>query len=157
MRTSQLEFALEASRRIHIAQPAISQTIAHLEQELGLKLFFRAGRNVQLTPEGEVFYAEAARTLAQAYLAINTARRAARGEIGNLSVAFLGSATYAFLPELLRIFRAQYPSVKLTLQELSPLQQEVAFEKGVIDVGFTRTLTAEQSKTLSSRHLYSIR
>ena len=54
----------EASRRIHIAQPAISQTIADLEQELGLKLFFRAGRNAQVTPEGEVFYAEAARTLA---------------------------------------------------------------------------------------------
>jgi DNA-binding transcriptional LysR family regulator len=144
----------EASRQIHIAQPAISQTIADLEQELGLKLFFRAGRNAQLTPEGEVFHAEAARTLAQADLAIDTARRAARGEIGNLSIAFLGSATYAFLPELLRTFRVEYPGVKLTLQELTPSQQERAFEKGVIDIGFTRTLTAEQSKTLSSQHLY---
>jgi DNA-binding transcriptional LysR family regulator len=59
----------EASRRLHIAQPAISQTIADLEQELGLKLFSRAKRSAQLTPEGEVFYAEAVRTLAQAELA----------------------------------------------------------------------------------------
>ena len=144
----------EASRRLHVAQPAISQTVADLEQELGLKLFSRAKRVAQVTPEGEIFYAEAIRTLAQAELAINTAKRAAKGEIGRLSIGFLWPATYAFLPELVRTFKAQYPGVKLTLQELIPLQQEVAFDKGLIDIGFTRTLTAEQSKTLSSRHLY---
>src|SRR5260370_21000309 len=78
----------EASRRIHVAQPAISQTVADLEEELGLKLFTRAKRIVQLTPEGEVFHAEAVRTLAHAELAIETARRASRGEIGRLSIGF---------------------------------------------------------------------
>jgi DNA-binding transcriptional LysR family regulator len=145
----------EASRRLHIAQAAISQTIADLEQELGLKLFSRAKRSAQLTPEGEVFYAEAVRTLAQAELAINTAKRAARGDIGKLSIGFLGSATYAFLPELVRTFKAQYPGVKLSLRELSPLQQELAFDNGLIDVGFTRTLSAEGGRTLSSWHLYN--
>jgi DNA-binding transcriptional LysR family regulator len=94
------------------------------------------------------------RTLAQAELAVSTAKRAAKGEIGRLSIGFLGSATYAFLPELVRTFKAQYPGVKLMLQELAPLEQEVAFDKGLIDIGFTRTLTAEQSKTFSSRCLY---
>jgi DNA-binding transcriptional LysR family regulator len=145
----------EASRRLHIAQQAISQTVADLERELGLKLFSRAKRIVQLTPEGEVFYAEAVRTLAQAELAVSTARRAARGEIGRLSIGFLGSATYAFLPELVRQFKAQYPGVKLTLQELTPIQQEAAFARGLIDIGFTRTLTSEQSKTFLSSLLYS--
>lgn len=144
----------EASRRLHIAQPAISQTIADLEQELGLKLFFRIGRKAQLTPGGEVFYAEAVRTLEQAESAINTAKRAAKGEIGKLSIGFLGSATYGFLPELVRNFKAQYPGVKLTLQELTPLQQEVAFDMGLLDVGFTRTLTAERGKTFASQTLY---
>jgi DNA-binding transcriptional LysR family regulator len=144
----------EASRRIHVAQPAISQTVADLEEELGLRLFTRAKRSVQLTPEGEVLYAEAVRALAQAELVIETARRAARGEIGRLSIGFLGSATSAFLPELVRKFKAKYPGVKLTMQELTPVQQGAAFEKGEIDIGFTRTLTAEQSKTFSSRVLY---
>jgi DNA-binding transcriptional LysR family regulator len=144
----------EASRRIHVAQPAISQTVADLEDEIGLKLFSRAKRVAQLTPEGEVFYAEAVRTLAQAELAVETARRAARGEIGKLSIGFLGSATSAFLPELVRKFKATYPGVKLTLQELTPVQQDAAFEKGVVDIGFTRTLTSEQSRTFSSRVLY---
>lgn len=144
----------EASRRLHVAQPAISQTVADLEDELGLKLFSRAKRVAQLTPEGEIFYTEAMRTLAQAELAINTAKRAAKGEVGKLSIGFLGSATYAFLPELVRTFKAQYPGVKLTLQELTPLQQEAAFHKGEIDIGFTRALTAEQGKVFSSRCLY---
>lgn len=69
-------------------------------------------------------------------------------------MGFLGSATYAFLPELVRKYKAQFPGVKLTLQELTPLQQETAFDKGEIDIGFTRTLSAEQSQTFSSRCLY---
>jgi DNA-binding transcriptional LysR family regulator len=144
----------EASRRIHVAQPAISQTVADLEKELGLRLFSRAKRIAELTPEGEVLCAEAVRALAQAELVIETARRAARGEIGRLSIGFLGSATSAFLPELARKFKAKYPGVKLTLQELTPVQQDAAFEREEIDIGFTRTLTAEQRTTFSSRVLY---
>ena len=44
--------------------------------------------------------------------------------------------------------------MKLTLQELTPVHQDAAFEKGEIDIGFTRTLTAEQNRTFSSRVLY---
>ena len=144
----------EASRRLHIAQPAISQTVRDLEEELGLQLFSRAKRVAQLTPGGELFYAEALHTLAQAEAAINTAKRAAKGEIGQLAIGFLGSATYAFLPELVRKYKGQFPGVRLTLQELTPLQQEVAFDKADIDIGFTRVLAAEQSKAFSSRCLY---
>jgi DNA-binding transcriptional LysR family regulator len=144
----------EASRHLRIAQPSISETVADLERELDLKLFLRVGRTAQLTPEGEVFYTEAVRTLAQAESAINTAKRAAKGEFGKLSIGFIVSATFLFLPQLVRSYKAQYPGVKLTLQELSPSQQEDALDKGLIDVGFTRTVTAERSKTLSSRSLY---
>lgn len=140
----------EASRRLHIAQPAISQTVTNLEEELGLSLFSRAKRAAQLTPEGEIFYAETLRTLSQAETAVNTAKRAAKGEIGRLSIGFLGSATYAFLPELVRKYKAQFAGVELTLQELTPLQQEVAFDRGEIEIGFTRTLSAEQHRVFSS-------
>jgi DNA-binding transcriptional LysR family regulator len=144
----------EASRQLHIAQPAISQTVADLEKELGLKLFSRAGRAAQLTAEGEVFYTEAVRTLAQAESAIHTAKRAARGELGKLSIGFIGSATLGFLPELIRSYKEQFPRVQLAFQELNPSQQEAAFDQELIDVGFTRALTPERSKTLSSQPLY---
>jgi DNA-binding transcriptional LysR family regulator len=144
----------EASRHLHIAQPSISQTVADLERELELKLFSRVGRTAQLTPEGEIFYTEAVRTLGQAESAINTAKRAARGEIGKLSLGFIGSGTFVFLPELVRSYKAKYPGVQLTLQELTPWQQEEALDEGTIDVGFTRIFSAEKSKTFASRVLY---
>ena len=145
----------EASRRLHVSQPAISRTITDLEDELGLKLFARTKRAAEPTPEGEIFYREAVQALARVDSAVQTAKRAANGEIGKLSIGFLGSATSPFLPELVRTFKAQHPDVTLTLQELTPLQQDAAFEKGLIDLGFTRPLTPEQSKTFSSRILYS--
>ena len=53
----------EASRRLHIAKPSISEAVSDLEDELGLKLFSRTHRNARLTPEGEIFYADAVRIL----------------------------------------------------------------------------------------------
>ncbi|MGB2667275.1 MAG: LysR family substrate-binding domain-containing protein [Candidatus Acidiferrum sp.] len=93
-------------------------------------------------------------SLARVDLAVQTAKRAAKGEIGKLSIGFLGSATSSFLPELVRAFKAEHPGVRLTLQELTPLQQEAAFDKELIDIGFTRTLRPEQRKTFSSQVLY---
>jgi DNA-binding transcriptional LysR family regulator len=91
----------EASRRLHIAQPSISESVSDLEDELGLKLFARTHRNARLTREGEIFYADAVRILQQAETAILTAKRAAQGKVGRLSIGFIGSATLSFLPDLI--------------------------------------------------------
>ena len=56
----------EASRFLHVTQPAISKTLTQLEQELGVELFARSGRTVRLTAQGEVFYKETLRTLQHA-------------------------------------------------------------------------------------------
>lgn len=71
----------EASRRLPIPQPSIGEAVSDLEYELGLKLFSRANRTACLTPEGEIFYADAVRILQQAETAIVTAKRAAQGKI----------------------------------------------------------------------------
>ena len=145
----------EASRRLHIAQPAISQAVSNLEEEIGVRLLMRVGRGVRLTPEGEVFYAETLRTLAQSRSAVEAAQRAARGEVGMISVGFCGAATYSFLPGLIRRYRAAFPGVKLALKELTPVQQESAFLEGSIDVGFTRALSPEITNAFHTRFLSS--
>jgi len=139
---------------MNIAQPALSQAVAELEEELGLKLFNREKRRARLTPEGEVFYTEAMRVLEQADHAMEAARRAARGEIGVLRIGFLGSATASFLPCLIRLYRHRYPGVKLELDELTPVQQVEAFARGELDIGFTRPLSNEQAALLEARTLY---
>jgi hypothetical protein len=92
----------EASRHLYITQPSISEAVSDLESELGIKLLSRDGRVARLTPEGQVFYEEAIKTLAQAERSVATAQRAAKGEIGRLGIGFIGFASYPFLSDLLR-------------------------------------------------------
>jgi DNA-binding transcriptional LysR family regulator len=102
----------------------------------------------------EVFYKEAVRVLQQVEEAVESARLAARGEIGVLRIGFLDSATASFLPGLIRLYRQRYPGVKLVLNELTPVQQDDAFARGEIDLGFTRPLSNEQAALLDSRTIY---
>jgi DNA-binding transcriptional LysR family regulator len=79
--------------------------VADLEGELGIKLFSREGRIAKLTPEGQVFYEEALKTLAQAERSIITAQRAAEGEIGTFGIGFMGFTACLFLPSLIRKYK----------------------------------------------------
>jgi DNA-binding transcriptional LysR family regulator len=77
-----------AAERLHIAQPAVSRQIKRLEKELEVQLFIRDRRTVVLTEAGRVFLKEARTILQRGDLAQQMARRAARGEIGTLSVGY---------------------------------------------------------------------
>lgn len=128
----------EASRFLHVSQPAISKSLTQLEQELGVNLFARSGRTVRLTPQGEVFYKETLLTLKQSDHAAEAVQRAARGEFGSLVLAFCGVATYGFLPRIVQQYKEVQPGVQLMLREMNPPRQELAFLQGEIDVGITR-------------------
>lgn len=124
-----------AAERLHIAQPPLSQQIRDLETELGLKLFERTKRRVELTAAGQVFLEEARRALQQVDWAVKAAQRASRGDIGRLVVGFNSSATYSVLPRILQVFRARCPDVELVLQELTTSQQLESLHHSKIDVG----------------------
>ena len=143
----------EASRQLHIAQPSISEAVSDLEHELGLKLFSRTHRNARVTREGEIFYADAVRVLQLAETAILTAKRAAQGKVGRLSIGFIGSATLSFLPDLIRRYKLEYPNVKLELHDLYPVELDQACDRGEIDIAITRALSLERSKNRQSRVL----
>ena len=106
-----------AALRLHMTQPPLSQTIQALEQLLGAALFERSRRGVALTPAGIALLPEARRLLAQAQELPQLVQRAAAGEVGRLTLAFVSSADYSVLPPFLRAYRAAYPQVQITLQE----------------------------------------
>src|SRR5438445_9645704 len=83
-----------AAERLAIAQPALSQQVRQLENELGVQLLERNRRRVRLTQAGEAFLDKARSTLAQANDAVRAAQQADRGEIGHLSLGFVTSALY---------------------------------------------------------------
>ncbi|GAB3404280.1 LysR family transcriptional regulator [Massilia agilis] len=106
-----------AAERLHMTQPPLSQAIAALEDQLGTPLFLRNRRQVALTPAGAALLPEARRMLAQAAELPELVRRAAAGETGRLSLAFVTSADYSVLPPFLLRYRQAYPLVQIALQE----------------------------------------
>lgn len=127
-----------AAARLFIAQPPLSQQIQQLERELGVLLFARTSRRVQLTPAGDAFLLDARQILSSVAQAAEGAKRAARGETGWLGIGFAASATYDLLPAVLHDFRALFPDVSLSLQELNAVEQAQALQDKSIHVGFAR-------------------
>ena len=132
-----------AARRLSLTQPPLSQAIAKLERELGVRLFERTRRKVALTLAGATFLDEARATLARAAQAVELVQRAQRGEVGRLSIGYLAATAYTLLPLVLRDFSRSYPGVKLELRELTIPQQHAALLKGDIDVAILRPPVSE--------------
>ncbi|MGO4330863.1 LysR family transcriptional regulator [Cupriavidus sp. 2TAF22] len=124
-----------AARRLAMTQPPLSQQIQALEEEIGVQLFLRTRRSVALTPAGQQWLPEVRRVLADAAALPGLAQRLARGEAGTLSLAFVSTADYGILPDLLRRFRARHPNVQLQLREATSDIQLEALMEGAIDAG----------------------
>jgi len=145
-----------AAERLRIAQPPLSRQVRDLEREIGVALFERVPRGVELTPAGRAFLPEARLTLAQAERSQRTAQRAAQGETGRLRVGFVDAATHSgILPDVLSFFRAHLPSVGLSLFELDPLRQAEAFQEGRIDIGILHSPPLDAVRWLRVEAIYA--
>jgi DNA-binding transcriptional LysR family regulator len=127
-----------AAEQLHVSQPALSEQIRKLEDELGAALFTRTSRGVLLTDAGEALLPHARTVLAQADAAVESVQMVAHGLVGTLTLGFIDSAALAILPPLIHHFTDRYPNVKLRLRESGTRQQLEAIEQSEIDVGIVR-------------------
>lgn len=127
-----------AARRLGMTQPPLSLQIRQLEQSYGVMLFDRTNRAVALTAAGHVLLDEARALIAEFDGIGGIVQRAARGETGSLSVAFVGWVMFHTLPRIIRRFREDFPSVRVELREESTAAQLVGLRSGEFDVGFLR-------------------
>jgi DNA-binding transcriptional LysR family regulator len=127
-----------AAERLHLAPQAVSATVQQLEAGLGLKLFERTTRKVELTDAGAVLLREARRTLRQADHAVSAARRAAAGETGRLTIGFLSSTTNYVMPPVVRAFGDRYPDGELHTEDLAIAALVAGVREGRLDGGVTR-------------------
>lgn len=128
-----------ASRRLHIAQSPLSRQIKQLEDDLGVTLFQRTKRRVELTEAGRAFASEARAVLAATEQARRTASLAKSGKIGRLSLGFTNSAIYTIFPKVLLNYQRKFPLVDLVLKInlLTPDQVRALVAKQ-IDIGLLR-------------------
>src|SRR5262245_48306104 len=107
-----------AAERLDIQQPPLSRLIKTIERELGVQLFRRKPRGVELTEAGRAFLDRACRILADLDKAYETTRSTARGEQGHICVGVTPTSPFhPVVPRVIRAFRDGFPLVSLTLQE----------------------------------------
>ena len=146
----------EASRVLHVAQPALSQTVIDLEEEIGTPLLVRGRKTITLTPAGKAFLKEAKSTLRQAERAVNAARRAAKELHGSLSIGFIPGTAQHFLPELIKTFKESHPNIDIQVHGLTPAAQLKGLETGSLDLAFTRDFVEQEQPHLSSRQIFQV-
>jgi DNA-binding transcriptional LysR family regulator len=128
-----------AAEKLNVAQSPLSQQIRKLERELGVDLFYRTTRSVQLTHAGQVFYDQMRTLIANAEGAIEATRKTSEGALGHLSVGFTGSASYELLPAVVRAYTSRFPDVTLDLHtELVTPEQVAGLQTGQLAVGLLR-------------------
>lgn len=128
-----------AARRLHVSQPPLSIQVKAIEEELGVSLFNRNKRNVELTEAGRAFLQEARQALAHLQRAGEAVRQVAGGESGEIGVAFTASVPMrAMFSGVLQRFRERHPNARTKLVHMSTGQQLRALSDRTIDVGFLR-------------------
>jgi DNA-binding transcriptional LysR family regulator len=131
-----------AAERLGMQQPPLSQRIKAIERELGVQLFIRRARGVELTEAGRALLEDARAILSHLQRALETTRRAGRGEQGRLCVGIAPTALFhPLVPRTIRAFREAFPLVSLTLEEGLSNEVRERFSHDQMDVAFVRTPT----------------
>jgi DNA-binding transcriptional LysR family regulator len=138
-----------AAERLSIQQPPLSLQIKALETELGVQLFYRRPRGVELTKAGQVFYAEVRGILSGLEGAVSKTQRVARGEAGSIAIGFTSSVIFnAATKAAIRTYRSAFPDVAVSLEEEGSTELIDSIARNRLDAAFVRT---------SATHLQGIR
>lgn len=128
-----------AAERLGMQQPPLSQRIRAIERELGVQLFRRKPRGVELTGAGRSFRDHAKAMLLQYDRTLDATRRAARGEEGELRIGMMPTAPFhPFVPSTIREFRKAFPRISLSLDECLRTEAIDRLQGERMDVAFMR-------------------
>lgn len=151
-----------AALRLHLSQPPLTRHIHALEAKLGVQLFERTPRGMDLTPAGEALYQDACSVKLLLEQAAERTRRAALGERGTLDIGVFGSSLLQAVPQLVARFTALYPDVKVvfhnapTSAQLEALRQRrvlIAFERFDEDMPDLERVLVAQEKIFVAMHI----
>lgn len=105
---AELQHYTQAAQELYITQPALSNSISHLEKELGIPLFERDGRTVKLTRYGKEFYEYTVESLNALEKGVALAREHAGSPLGSIDIGTIYTIQGDYLPELIKAYRNQY-------------------------------------------------
>lgn len=130
----------KAAVLLNKSQSAVSMQIKQLEEQLGVLLFHRTTRRVELTSEGEHLLSYARRALAEIENGLQLIRGFADLNIGRISIGCVPSVAASVLPTSLVLFQKSHPSIKINLRELPSDDLLEAIRRQEIDFGIGPTV-----------------
>lgn len=116
-------------------------------------LFTRNTRNVELTASGKVFLQHAQKILQLCEHAKKDTWLVEHGKKGVLRIGYLSSICAHVLPSILQQFTSQFPDIDLNVLEMTAFEQEEALSQGIIDIGFSRQLSGQQTEIINTMPL----
>lgn len=128
----------KAAERLFISQPGLSRQIKQLEEMLGVQLFERDKKHVELTTSGSFLKGEVDFLINHLDSTKIQLKLIESGKVGELRIGFLGSASNRVLPDLLNRINAEQPMITTSLEELSNSMQVEMIQKDKLDIGFVR-------------------
>lgn len=128
----------KAAERLYISQPGLSRQIKQMEDDLGIILFERHNRKVELTQAGLYLKEELTRHLKNLDTIFNHAKLLNEGAEGYLKFGYVGSAIQKIIPELLIKLTKQNPNIHFSLKEMDNQRQIESLLSNDIDLGFVR-------------------
>ncbi|WP_321816057.1 MULTISPECIES: LysR substrate-binding domain-containing protein [unclassified Paraburkholderia] len=146
----------EASRSLHVSQPALSKAVAELERELGVTLISRSVRGVSLTNYGRALVKRASvveHELRHALEDIESMRGHAEAQ---LNIGFSAVASSGPLPEAIAAFRTRFPAVTIRAYELRPQQIQEGLREGHLDLGLISTNSGPGTAAFQWEPLFSV-
>lgn len=126
---------LRASQRLGISQPTLSAQIRELEGELGVPLFNRTTRQVNLTTEGDRFFHRAKQILSDVEIAVSEAKQQAALKHGRVTIAATPSIAASLVPPVMAEFRLAFPDIDVRLIEDISQVVDNLVRTGIADFG----------------------
>lgn len=127
-----------AAERLYLAQPTVTMHIQHLEKEMGIKLFEKVGRNVQLTRAGHRFLPNARQLLDSYRNSMTELKNWQQGYEKKLVLAVSPLIAGSILPFILQQFMKNYPSVNVVIMVMESNEIGEAISTGKADFGLSR-------------------
>lgn len=154
LKAAQCENLTRASEELFMTSSALSRAIISLENELGVQLFDREGRNIRINKYGRIFYDNAFQAVKKINEGIELIHELTDEHSGKVLVSSIFSVGSSYIPKIISNFHNQYPNIKLEFTQKTTSQILKDVKSGVSDIGFCGDYDSDEYPEISREYLY---